>query len=354
MKDWILDEKYILGNIAMVLCSIRYFWGIILGYNTQLITGIVLLLLLYSCLKQYNGKFFILIFYFLIVSSIHFTAINFVFMLCFCYIYRNVEISRLSRFFFKLHFYTIVVLIISLFLGIIDDEIDNGHKQITHTLGFGNPNSLGGFMFATLCSFFVGYIRRYKVIVPCVFSFFSWYIYSLSGSRTAFYGECIILILFFVQQIFGYKIYKYFRIPISILPIILFGITIYITINVSDYSELNTLFSDRLNYIAIHLSSFTFINELILGKEIEYELLPLDNVYVALLYFGGLPCIFMFFYLYYKCINKLWLKFKDYLPYLIGLVIAGICESLFIGIIPGFLLLWIIIYQSLFVDGYEE
>jgi len=354
VAHWILDEKYKLGNIAMILCSMRYFFGIILGLDTQLITGVVLLLLLYSCIKQYSSKFFILISYFLIVSSIHFTAINFVFMLCFCYIYRNIEISRLSRFFFKLHFYICILVFISLFIGIIDDKIDNGHKQITHTLGFSNPNELGAFMFATLCSFFVGYIRTYKVMVPCLFFLCSWYIYRLSGSRTAFYGECIILFVYLIQRIFGTKIYKCFRIPISILPVILFCITIYVTLNALDYSELNALFSDRFNYIAIHLSSFSSINELIIGKEIEYELLPLDNVYVTLLFFGGLPCIIIFLYLYYRCINRLWLKFKDYLPYLIGLVIAGICESLFIGIIPGFLLLWIIVFQSLFVSKYEK
>ena len=273
-------------------------------------------------------------------------------MLCFCYIYKDIDISRLSRFFFKLHLYICIAIIISLFLGFIQDKVENGHKQITHTLGFSNPNNLGAFMFATLCSFYVGYIRKFKIIVPCIFFVFSWYIYTMSGSRTAFYGECIVLLIFLLQWFFGFRIYRCFKIPISLLPIILFFATIFIALNALNYSELNTLFSDRFNYIAIHLSSFSSINDLILGKEIEYELLPLDNVYVALLFFGGIPCLLIFFYLYYKCVNNLWLKIGDYFPYLIGLTIAGICESLFIGIIPGFLLLWIIIFQSLFIDKY--
>lgn len=80
-----------------------------------------------------------------------------------------------------------------------------------------------------------------------------------------------------------------------------------------------------------------------------FNSITIDNIYIRLLFEGGILFYLFFYYIYYKAIHNLFEKDGYLLPVIIGFLVTGLGETNFLGIaIIGNAVIWNVLYNNAF------
>lgn len=223
--------------------------------------------------------------------------------------------------------------------GIIDENVSTDYKKGTTDLGYGNINTFSAYIYFILLSLYL-YFYKFKIIYPIIF-IISYIVYSLSGGRTYFVAE-ILLLITSCNMFLKHSISKY---TLLVLPVAIVFLIIYF---IYDFSlgnvAIDILLSGRLRY-TFNLFSSMSLKELLFGC-IQDDELVIDIAFVKMIVIGGVTSLLYFLFIYYKSYNQLSIK-QQYIPIIISLLLAGISESVFSHIsFSGGLFIWFILYKN--------
>jgi hypothetical protein len=242
----------------------------------------------------------------------------------------KIPLRTIAKYAFLISVVELVTHYILVFSGIMTERVlFSPAKGYTYDLGFGNPNSLGVRSVHVSVSLFIllwGKIRNninYCTLYLLVVLLLNEYIYRRSGSRAPYYANFILVVFFLLQRL--KLIPRFSRFIIGLLPIMFFGVTVYLTTHSAIYSDINDLSSNRLGiYHAIigrmHLYNYLF------GIAIP-EGSAMDSSYLMLFFDGGISLIILFSYNAYKTIVNKYDEIKHLLPIILAMLSVAIAEN---------------------------
>lgn len=214
----------------------------------------------------------------------------------------------------------IVCVVILLQLGIINN-IEWAHPlRRRFLLGFLQPNFAGILMFSTVSVFFLlknNMVPKFYIPIILV----SWYIYYLTDSRTSFFAEILMILLYYAFKYNRKKYIYYFCNSI----ILLCFISPFVWNNAILNSNLsNIVLSNRPMLYLEYINSNSIIDFLVGGSKIKL----VDNFYLPLLYNCGIFIYTLFFIIMIKVSTGL-LANNEYLKlsFFITVIIIGMMET---------------------------
>lgn len=294
--------------------------------NAKIVSLIVLWLIFLSMLyKNINLKnktrllLFLSALGVIIMKNFNSGKINYIFIVLFI-----VSLSKKNlKYILKSIFYTYLTLLLISFclakLNIIENvvmirDLDNGDIN-RYGLGLIHPNTFFIYYFAFI-SLYIHNRKKITMLSNSIILIISYYIYSLTNSRT---GLIIIVLLLILDWIFSkininnHKILR--KILIHFFGIFTIGnylITVYGDISKPIYQGIDSLLSHRLqltqgfysNY-GIKLFGNTITYKSVVNGVINNKQLVLDNTYMYLLIDMGLLFTIMIYLIYYFLMKKL-------------------------------------------------
>lgn len=216
-----------------------------------------------------------------------------------------------------------------------------------YTLGFINPNSTASFLFGLIiiCSLFFRLKKYYHMMFSSsvVLGLCFLLIFLITGCRTYSYG--LIFYLLF-SALFGFCKKVHFKRIFLLFPFLLFVFILLLPYYLS--FELDRLFSGRLAIFCAYLNEFDF-KKLLFGRPLHEG--AFDNSFLMLLFNGGIVSVIFFLSTYFRGIKNSSNAFlKKYLPFLLVMLLIGLCECSF----SGFGLLSMIFYRILYENKFKK
>ncbi len=208
----------------------------------------------------------------------------------------------LKALYLSIIFFSLQTIIFSAF-GIIKDEIFHVWNMETweildferHSLGFSHPNTVSLFLFVGYLSLMLykktSFWERIGLILLTVV------IYYLTRSRTGCLCVVILLILDILSDVFKFK-GKWRYIIVPMFPVLTI-LTYLAAKNYTNFQSINYLLSGRLSIIFTYLEKdwLTIFGASGISSSL-YELVPIDNLYMNVLIFQGLPCYLIYLLIY--------------------------------------------------------
>lgn len=325
-----VDHKYDLirqqlGILSFLILSVRGCIGW-LGYDTLGFTLILNLFLVFSIDYRHVSKLFLLI-PFLILSMINNKVVlGVIDLLVMCFILRNVKISKLACINFMILLIFLLIWIYLLKEGHITSKrwFDPAKGGEYWDYGFMNPNGLGIFGFHLCATMYLLLYKKHIITSIIVTLAVTQLFYALSLCRTAWLGG---IVLAFCSLLLYLKLYRnWMKYPLSIFPILLFGVIIFLSKNVGRYNVIDILFSGRLSVWSSIINSMGPLNWLFGASQPD---LTIDGSFAMLLFLGGLILVSVFCCLFYEMSIKFFEKIIPYLPFLLGVMACGVMETTF-------------------------
>lgn len=278
---------------------------------------------------------------------------------------KNKSIKKVMYITFFIYFMCLIVHVILVFAGIIEDEIfikvSSGKKIVTHRFGFSHGNTAFTILFTSICSYVYYRFEKIKIWQLVVIEIISLVLYFVFYART---GLLIITLFLLGTAIFKFTknkenmILKIFRrLEITIIPMMFIGTyllsTVFYDTNIA--TIINNLVSDRLKISNVY---FGTIPPGLFPKNFEFiGDLSFDNMYSFIMSSFGLIftgfVIVVFVALYIKL-----LKEKRYFEmYIITLfALYSYSERMYINSFknPSILFLGVLLYKNFNMFDCEE
>lgn len=233
--------------------------------------------------------------------------------------------------------------------------------RIRFDFGYGHPNLAGMYYWGFfLCLLLYCYLSKYRnllwILIGGIFVF-SLYLYSETVSR----GFIIAAVLFIL--IFGYYslrlrlrkdyVIGYSRYILYALPVLLTGVTLYFSLNVSRYPLLDLLLSQRLSLFGELLHSIAPLQYLTGTSAFGY--ITVDSSYLHLLFEAGVLLYVLFIWMYYFAIKNI-IRQQNFLiiTIFISFLIYGLIESLLLlPMVISNNLFWVLLYRYRYTEDHE-
>lgn len=333
----------VMAYIAFILCTIRTPIAA-LGNNTTVITILMNISIILG-VNLFNLKKFILIFigYTAIIILVFSSSILMPFnILMLVYILKDEKIDKLVYINLISSIFIVFIVYFLLSTGTIQNHITLSHKGgYVNDLGFNNTNSLALFEFNILSCLCLLFRNNKNIFLLTLYIVLGLVIYRTTLSRSVLIG--------WVGLIIGYILFIFNKIKrpqmkvLSITPIIISCLLIYVIINITKYAQLVTLSSGRLNIFAERWKIFQGVN-LITGMDLEEG--AYDGGYFMLLFLGGVPWLVFFLYVFYKNIRKYYSQYIPYVPFIFAILLFSVSES-FVAMATGMsVVFWSIILHT--------
>lgn len=333
----------VMAYLAFILCTIRTPIAS-LGNNTTVITILMNVFIILGVNLLHLKKWIIILgiytgLVFLVFSSSILMPFN---ILMLVYILRNEKIDNLVYINLISLVFFVIIIYFSLSTGNIQNHISLSHKgSYVNDLGFKNVNALALFEFNILCCLCLLFRNNKNIFLLTLYIVLGLLIYRTTLSRTVLMGYCG-LVLGYILFIFN-KIKRPQMKVLSITPIIISCLLIYVIINITKYAQLVTLSSGRLNIFAERWKIFQGVN-LITGMDLEEG--AYDGGYFMLLFLGGVPWLVFFLYVFYKNIRKYYSQYIPYVPFIFAILLFSVSES-FVAMATGMsVVFWSIILHT--------
>lgn len=256
--------------------------------------------------------------------------------------YYNINIRKLALIAITILCFELFIQLEAILMGIFQDEtaVLIKTKRIAHDFGTGNPNRLG-MMSYELCNMlylYFGIKKQRRILFFLTALLISYFIYYFSSCRTAFIGSIIMLTIAIAYwNKLTPKILRFF---IGILPIILFGINIFIANYYTELGDINEVSTGRLWYITKYLSNFSS-KDWFIGTVIETDG-PLDGSYLEMILKGGILLCSLFSISFYISIIRYFKEVQPFLPIVISTLIVGLSETIITMPSSSTIILWMI------------
>ncbi len=323
----------------LVLCLRGYFSGI-LG-DTLIITLFLNFIIALSINYRSVRKSFFIFASLSILTVYNRDVLALIDILAIIYCLRGCKISFLFRINACVLFFYVLTWFILLGLGFLRDQLMIMPKGIAHCMGYENSNQFGMLSFYIVSSLFLITSKKWRIasllLIPLVNETF----FNLSIARTPWIG-CYVLLL---VSILSYTniIRRSFRFFIGLLPVFIFIALVYLAIHISQYPELDLVFTTRFSNYANLLSNFSVINWII-GFPQRNGII-IDSSYFMILCSGGAACVVYFWWKYFDAIVNRWEALYQYLPFIISMLAIGIGENIFSSANALSLIFWFLIFN---------
>ena len=224
-------------------------------------------------------------------------------------------------------------------VGMLQSHTYYSPKGAAQDFGMSNPSSIGFFVYIILVNLYLCYMRKSKIIIPIVILFVSYVVYEYCLARSVLIGG-IVLVLFHIG--ISLKIIRPFmKYVIGILPLLLYGILLYIILNLSDYLWLDNIVTQRFSIPESILRGMSPIHFFV-GTEIPSGQ-PMDSSFMMILFNGGILLVIFFIIQFYHAIVKFYNQLYDYFPVIFSILICGLIENFFSAVRVLSVIFWILI-----------
>lgn len=261
---------------------------------------------------------------------------------------KNMALRRIIKLVIIIYIMMILCIILSLRLGILENQVHLMPKGVGNTFGFANTNGLGEVLFSfsiVLSLYFLVYKYRniYAIFFTLVLIYPNYLIYKLTLGRTSFY-TVLIYSFFCIYFLFLKKSYL-LKSLLLLLPIILYGLTYFCCFIYEQYPIIDKIFTTRFSKNSAYLFAMTPLHYVIGFRLPEGK--PMDSAFLAQLFSGGFLSVFVFLSFYYNGIKSMSRRnAKKILPYILCLLCAGFVENAF----STFSLQTVLFYKLLCID----
>ncbi|WP_288612814.1 hypothetical protein [uncultured Bacteroides sp.] len=345
MNDLKIRISTFVAYSAIILINLRFFIGDVLKVGTSFLTIIVLGILLVSIDYRKVTSILFIPLVFLLLSFVNSGAIGLLFLFLFCYAAKDCKIENIALLNVIMQVLILVCVYFSLKFNLIALNIAETDIKSGYDLGMGNANTFSVFIFSIVCNLYILFVKKSRVILPIILFVISLLAYYYSACRTIFISEIVLLLIHFVICFGGKgKLAKYRRL-LALMPVVLFLLLVYFSLNYETYWELNILLSQRL---ACYYQVFQNLSlkSLVLGLSIP-EGTPFDSSILIFYVYGGLLGALWFWMLFWKTITRNFWKVVNFCPVIIAALVGGISESFFASVsIPGNVIMIMILYQN--------
>lgn len=350
-RETIVNAKDFSGILLIVLMYVRFLLQVILEIPLPGLEIAIYGMLLFSI--DYRKQYSVFL-WFPVMAAVWLVfnreAFRLVFIMLVCFSFYGISIKKIALWNCLCSFLLFVVVLFLLHIGILQNEhveysTDLGIVRDRNDLGMG-LNRIGLFVSAFVMNLYV-LIARMKTfwIVTILFSI-SFLFFRLTNSQTPFVGEMLLLMAIII---FRSRWRKFFfnRILLVSLPLLLTALSLLLGILVEKVALLDILTSGRLYYTNLYLHSAGLMDFLV--GNATFNSVIIDNIYIRLLFEGGIMFYLFFYYLYYKAVRCLLKKDSWLLPVIVGILVTGLGETNFLGIaLFGNALVWNILYTYSF------
>lgn len=236
-------ENLIILSFALLAFNflIYSFFKIDINKNILRICTICIIVGIYIWNRRIDKYDFIYVFCALYVCALQGPlAINILFIVLFSLVVSPID-SSIRYALCVLSIVLTVVVILSLLFGIVDSKVTNYGGRIRNTLGFANVNG-ATLLFYSCIVLILNNQKRMNVFLLAMLGIISYYIYTLTNSRSCIYGLIIYLFVFLFCTLFR-KNMKYIIRPLIILLFLFPMLCIFLS---NRFPQLDYLLSFRL------------------------------------------------------------------------------------------------------------
>lgn len=291
-------------------------------FLTILINIVLCLGLFCDRIKRKTFRIIILLTSFIILNP---GALALIDILIMVYLLRDTKIDEIIKMNFIVLCIFLIFYAISLYEGILKDQIMSMPKGVAHTMGFENANGYGNFGYNIVISIYL-LIRNHKklsLVFLLTLPFVNEYFYRVSLSRTPWLSIYVLILFILLVQL--KMIPNWSRYIFACLPLIIFSILLYFTTHYNNYPELNVMLSGRLSENGKAIHRMTLIQWFI-GAKSPSDLI-LDGSYTSFLFEGGIIGASYFFFSFRKKVIAKWKELLPFIPFIISFLALGTAEN---------------------------
>lgn len=350
-KEPLLNARNTIGFVLIILLNIRFLFQVILGiplpFLELFIYGILILSINYQ--KQTYAFVWFPVMTVLCIAFNH-EAIRLLFIMLVCFAFYGIEIKKIALWNCICALVVFLIIQALLYVGILENEhvaytTDIGLVRNRNDMGIG-LNRIGLFISAFLMNLYIVIAHWKKFWVVTLLFSIAFVIFYYTNSQTSFVGEVILILAFLIYKS-KWKRWFFNKLILICIPLLFTILSLGLGFAVDRFPILNLLTSNRLYLTNIYLHT-AGISDLLLGNA-TFNSITIDNIYIRLLFEGGILFYLFFYYIYYKAINNLFEKDSYLFPVIIGFLVTGLGETNFLAIaIIGNAVIWNILYNNAF------
>jgi hypothetical protein len=247
----------------------------------------------------------LLLLVFISLIYIYFTliALNFLFVLIIITFLNDERFENVINSFFFTLLISVSIVVIFTNTGIIKNDFDinsniaadllgNNSDRIRYKFGFDNPNS-----FATIVSSLIFVMTHLSRKMLPLAGLISYYVFSLSDSKSVMASFLLILLFNFIIFIFDkqFKVMKLITISFILFPIIIILLLLFNPSIVP--KEFDLLLSGRITNITAYFNFFTPVNYILGGVSMSNDF-AVDNTFALIIGTYGLFIFSLFIYFF--------------------------------------------------------
>lgn len=353
-NQYLSKLAFILTSILVIILIYCKYVSIMLLKEDSIILDITLYLSAFIAIftrRYYDWKILLILGSFAILSILNPAAKNIFLILLTVYILSPFSIIQISKINLILELFVIFLVIILLSVGVLHNKLfalgDISDPRIARwDMGFGNPNVFALFIYAILINCYIVTQKKFYTYYLVGSAIISFIVFHYTGSRSFLIGMILIWIISLSLKIkiirnLTYK-YKSLLYPLSLIFIF---ITIYCSINVSEFEILNLILTGRLRLYHNLLEECSSLSYIIGNASVMDELI--DSAYIHLLLEGGVLAVLIFSFLWVIFIKNLRNSTIYILPVFISVLLYGLTESVFTAILNyGIIIIWSILFAE--------
>lgn len=334
------DVSLYFAVLAVFLLHLRYFMGLFFPNIELTIVSILMLGCLTVNLK--SGQQWTLLLLGLCLCLLNSSIMLFLYIFLFCVAFKN-NITLFVSCNIVLQIFCLLFLYYALEIGIVKENVEMTPKGIISDFGFGNSNSCAGYVYSLISNIYFLTFKKMKYSTTLLLLFITILVFEYTVSRTFLLASLSLLVLHFFCLILPIKLIQKLSIILAVFPVVLFFISIYLSLNVESYKELDFVMSGRLNLYSTFISNFTPLT-FFTGYTRDFDI-PLDSFYIALLINGGIAITAVVWLSYFIVLMKNTRELYVYYPLIFSILVYSIGESFLIYMLPSNMLLWILFYK---------
>lgn len=342
----ITSIKVYLVWIAYIIICIQYFLSWHINEIDKPLRYVSALCLIISLNYSKWDKFKICLIAFGLISLIFrrllvvWILINLVYQI----VYYRIPIKNLVIISLLLILIQIFISIDGVLIGIFKDNCVRYVKSesYTHDLGTGNANRCAELFFKAILFSYLTLKSSYKYLWILFAIIVSYIGYDITGSRTTLICSVLTILLAILYWMDLFK--NWMKYPISLIPILLFISTFYMSTHITEFSEINELTSSRLSYIVKFTKEFTIQDWLIGAPKTLDE--PLDSSCLEMIHLGGILLALFFCISFANSIIHNYNQDLSFMPVIISILFAGLTESIYSRPSDIAVFLWLVTLQS--------
>lgn len=345
---------FLLTSILVIVLIYCKYVSIMLLKEESLVLDIALYLSAFMALltrRYYDWKILFILGYFAILSILNPAAKNIFLILLTVYILSPFSINQISKINLILELFVIILVAVLLSAGVLHNKLFalgdiSDPRTARWDMGFGNPNVFALFIYAILINWYIIIQDKCYNLYLLGSAIISVLVFHYTGSRSFLIGMLLIWISSLALKIKIMKklLYKC-KLLLYPLPLVFIFVTIYCSINVSEFEILNLILTGRLRLyhnLLAECSSFSYI---VGNASVMDELI--DSAYIHLLLEGGILAVLIFSFLWVIFIKNLNNSNIYLFPIFISVLLYGLTESVFTAILNyGIIIVWSILFAE--------